>query len=110
VDVTNLGPAAWPAVGPAGGLYRVAETYRWRDAGGHILTNRRGNRARPDGDVPPGATTRVDVPLAPPAEAGRYVLELDLVEEGVTWFADAGYPPLFLPLEIAQADGRPGVP
>jgi hypothetical protein len=103
VDVTNLGPASWPALGPGPGLYRVGLAYRWLTDDGRPLSGRGRNRFRPEGDVPPGATTRVNVILLPPTEPGRYVLELDLVEEGVTWFADAGNPPLRLPVEIAPA-------
>ena len=48
----------------------------------------------------PGQSCRAAVRVRPPAAAGRYVLEIDLVEEGVTWFSAAGAPPLRLPAAV----------
>jgi N-acetyl-anhydromuramyl-L-alanine amidase AmpD len=45
-------------------------------------------------DVPPGATVAVDARIALPAAPGNYTLELDLVQEGVTWFKEQDSPVL----------------
>ena len=44
--------------------------------------------------VPPGESCAVTMRVRAPANAGRYVLEIDLVEEGVSWFTRAGTRPL----------------
>jgi hypothetical protein len=41
-------------------------------------------------DVAPGETLALDVSFKAPSEAGRYVVELDMVDEGITWFAARG--------------------
>jgi hypothetical protein len=41
--------------------------------------------------------------FAAPATAGRYLLELDLVEEGVTWFSAAGVAPVRIPFVVDTA-------
>ena len=38
-----------------------------------------------------------------PAEAGDYVLAIDLVKEGVTWFSEAGKP--WHAVRVAVTDG-----
>jgi hypothetical protein len=56
-------------------------------------------------DVPPGgrAELRLDVRL--PERPGRYRLELDMVDEGLEWFADSGSPTLSLELvALARPD------
>lgn len=45
-------------------------------------------------DVEPGSSVRLDLSVTAPATPGAYVLELDLVEEGVTWFKQMGSKPL----------------
>jgi hypothetical protein len=34
----------------------------------------------------PGGTTTLDLQVRAPHDPGEYLLEIDLVEEGVTWF------------------------
>ena len=45
-------------------------------------------------DVPPGETVQFDVRIALPDAPGNYTLELDLVQEGVSWFKEQGSPVL----------------
>jgi SAM-dependent methyltransferase len=44
--------------------------------------------------LPPGESYPVTMRVRTPATAGTYVLEIDLVEEGVSWFTRAGTRPL----------------
>ena len=44
--------------------------------------------------LPPGESCPVTMRVRTPANAGTYVLEIDLVEEGVSWFTRAGTRPL----------------
>ena len=51
----------------------------------------------------PGSTPRLAARLirsATSAESGRFLLEIDLVEEGVTWFSAAGAPALRLRIDV----------
>lgn len=43
-------------------------------------------------DVAPGAQLDLTVAFAAPAEPGDYALELDMVDEGICWFASRGSP------------------
>jgi hypothetical protein len=43
-------------------------------------------------DLGPGEETALEVVATAPDLPGRYLLEVDLVEEGVTWFANRGSP------------------
>jgi SAM-dependent methyltransferase len=48
----------------------------------------------------PGEDCRAAVRVRTPARAGRYLLEIDLVEEGVSWFSAAGVPPLRVDVRV----------
>ncbi|MEZ4737522.1 MAG: N-acetylmuramoyl-L-alanine amidase [Caldilineaceae bacterium] len=62
-------------------------------------------------DVNPGETVGVNMHLALPHEPGNYTLELDLVQEGVTWFKEQQSPVLTrwitveAPAPLPAADG-----
>lgn len=52
------------------------------------------------GDLHPGADRLVELPVHAPAVPGHYELVVDLVHEGVTWFADRQQPAPALRLEV----------
>jgi len=56
-----------------------------------------------DLELAPGETTELTLPLPPIAAAGRYDVEVDLVDEGVKWFQALGSPPLTVSIEVAEA-------
>ena len=51
-------------------------------------------------DVAPGEAAELELRLRLPVEPGRHRLELDLVDEGIAWFADRGSPSLALDLVV----------
>ena len=53
-------------------------------------------RVRLAAAVAPGAAVELDVALDLPDRATRYVLKLDLVDEGICWFEDVGSRPVYL--------------
>jgi hypothetical protein len=57
-------------------------------------------RAPLPADVAPGATVAVEDAFPAPSEPGRYVVELDLVDEGFAWFHDAGATPARFELTV----------
>lgn len=50
--------------------------------------------------VDPGGTLEFDCAIGLPNHTGRYRLVLDLVDEGIQWFADAGSRPLVVELDV----------
>lgn len=98
VSVRNLGDTLWLSEpDPLGGYVMLA---------GH-LHSARGDRVvrgafraplpRP---VPPGESVELQLAVPLPAEVGRYAMELDLVDENVAWFGQAGSPTARLELEV----------
>lgn len=86
VDVENAGDGVWPA-GPDG-WPRVRLAHRWWTGADAVDPGTRGYFTE---RVPPGAVTRVSMPILAPDEPGEYELRIDVLEEFVRWFelADA---------------------
>ncbi len=89
VTVRNLGPAAWPSSDE--GRNPVNLSYHWRGVDGEIVVFD-GARTSLREEVAPRQSRNLEAAVEPPTEAGVYVLEFDLVQEGVAWFADRGSP------------------
>ena len=94
VHVRNTGDTEWPR---RPDVLRLAN--HWLDAGGTTVEQDSGREPLPR-EVAPGATIDLTLHVPVPARPGRHVLELDLVHEGITWFADRGSPTLTAPVEI----------
>lgn len=94
----NLGFLPWASHGDA----PVHASYHWRHERGSLAVadGRRTPLAAP---VPPGGEATTNLVVEAPPSAGRYVLEIDLVHEGVTWFSEAGQPTLEVPITVGPA-------
>ena len=86
--VKNMGTVAWPA-GVPGGKYRVTLGNHWLDKNGNTVVLDDGRADLPH-DVKPGEEVELTLPVKAPKAAGDYVLELDMVHEGITWFTAHG--------------------
>jgi len=98
VRVRNDGDAAWPT----GQRVRLAD--HWIDAREEmaVVDDARSELPR---EVAPGEEIELALPVTAPSVPGRYQLELDMVQDGVGWFAQRGSPTLRVPVEV-----RPGSP
>ena len=71
----------------------------WRDAGGTMIQRDDGRTALP-APFNPGQEVQVTLLANVPKARGEYLLELDLVQEEVSWFADKGSSTLSLPCTV----------
>ena len=94
--VKNLGSAVWPAVGTKDFRYQINMGNHW------VLDGIRSedNRAVMSGDLPPGGETDMKMTVKAPQKPGDYILEIDMVHEGVTWFKERGAQPLSLQVRV----------
>ena len=99
--VKNLGDSTWTAVGNKEGRYQVNIGNRWLKTDTNEVNGLDGRTGMP-ADLPPG--NEVELPLAvnAPQAPGDYILEVDMVHEGVTWFYERGATPLRLQVRVTR--------
>jgi hypothetical protein len=91
VIARNVGGAAWPAVGDEAGRYAVSLRQRWMKSDESLVVKEGSaasvhfdeGAARIPFEMEPGDTAGLTLELAAPDAPGEYVLELDMVQEGV---------------------------
>jgi len=76
-------------------------SYRWLDAHGAIEV-RDGLRTALIKTVGPGEECRSELRILSPARPGKYILAIDLVHEGKTWYSEAGNPSLRIRMSIKK--------
>src|SRR5206468_10527658 len=81
VLVRNAGSESLPW---GGGPPNVRASYHWLTPAGDVVVAE-GHRTPLPASVPPGGDGIVPVQVLAPAEPGEYILEFDLVHEGVRW-------------------------
>lgn len=96
VVVKNASGVQWWARGGAvnnrsDNAFYLAAGNRWLGPDGKLVTNMDG-RYGLDKDLRPGEQTEVPLAITAPKEPGEYTLEVDLVQEQVSWFSDKGSP------------------
>jgi hypothetical protein len=96
VKIRNLGAMMWSSEG----THPIALSYHWGDprSGGFVVWD--GVRTRLPLEVPPGSELGLNAHIRAPGVIGRYVLHLDMVQEGATWFSLQGSPALRIPAEV----------
>ncbi len=100
VRATNIGNTRWLRAAPDVGQVML---------GAHLLDGQRRllvlDHARTPlaRDLPPLESIEIESALAAPATPGRYLIEIDLVAEGVAWFGPLGSPTVGFELEVEPA-------
>jgi SAM-dependent methyltransferase len=88
VRVENASAQTWPAAG-VDGWFLVTVGNHWAKRDGRPILFDDG-RANLPHDLRPGDCVTVELQPTGPPRAGTYRIEVDLVQEGVAWFADRG--------------------
>nr|MBA3240949.1 hypothetical protein [Acidobacteriota bacterium] len=102
VLVKNAGRAVWPSLGGAGQNFRLFLGNHWLDAGGvRVLVNDDGRSSLPY-DLVPGEEIELLLTVTAPRAAGEYVLEVDMLQEGMSWFGLKGSDTLRLRLRVEE--------
>jgi hypothetical protein len=100
VKVKNASDTLWIVYGSGeGNKYRVAVGNSWLDNKGQLLTNMDGRYGLPS-NLGPGRDVEVPLAITAPDKPGDYVLQLDMVQEGVTWFHEKGSPVLKVNVKV----------
>jgi SAM-dependent methyltransferase len=94
VHVKNVSEVVWPTVYLGN---------HWLKANGDKLVNDDG-RTMLAPAVKPREEVAVKLTVKTPEQAGSYLMELDVVQEGVTWFKDKGSPTTIVPSRIRPAE------
>lgn len=108
VKVRNLSGVVWPALGEKDtGQFEIHLGNHWLDQGGVMLVQDDGRAALPK-DLSPDLTETLSLAVKAPSKPGAYILELDMVQEHVAWFADRGSTTLRLPTRVVEVAGSAG--
>jgi hypothetical protein len=79
----------WFASERSGGDFRLSVGNHWLDQDGDSVVNDDG-RAALSNDVVPGGIVTMPLTINAPRRPGEYLLEVDMVQEGASWFALKG--------------------
>lgn len=107
LTVTNESAALWHQHIPSGRHLCVAN--HWLDEHGVPVVPDDG-RARLPHDLAPGQSGEVTLTVTAPSQPGRYLLEVDLVQERIAWFAQRGSSTARVPLEVLPARPKADLP
>jgi glycosyltransferase involved in cell wall biosynthesis len=87
--IRNCGDAVWPALGLENGTFQINLGDRWADRLGRRIVENDARAALPH-DLAPGEEVIVPIIVHAPDLPGEYRLELDMVQEDVSWFEFEG--------------------
>lgn len=97
VRVENQSAASWPAFEKSG----LTLANSWYNLNGECLQRLDAVAELPH-DLLSGEKIKIELVVTMPKTAGVYQLQLDLVEQGITWFAEKGSIPAMMKVHIAD--------
>lgn len=100
VVVKNASDYLWPGRGDPSGKFYLNAGNIWLYPGTYELVNNLDGRTTIPHDVYPGEEIQLPLQITAPPIAGEYVLEIDMVQEGVGWFKDKGSTPLRIKVRV----------
>lgn len=89
VRVRNTGDNVWPGCERSAGQFQIYLGSHWLNANGQVASKEEGRSPLP-ADLAPGRETELSFGVDAPAQPGDYFLEVDMLQENVTWFGTKG--------------------
>ena len=102
VRVKNDSKTVWLAQDRTGGPFQVSLGDHWLDKDGRMIIHDDGRSAVLD-EIAPGQEVEMPLAVNAPKTPGEYVLEIDMVQEGVSWFGVRGSPTVRLRMKVDQS-------
>jgi hypothetical protein len=99
VKVKNTSESTWLARERSANLYQVSLGNHWLSPNGTTITNDDGRSAVLT-DIQPGGETELSLTITTPRKPGEYLLEVDMLQEGVSWFARKGSQSVRIPVKV----------
>ncbi|HEV2826618.1 MAG TPA: glycosyltransferase family 39 protein [Pyrinomonadaceae bacterium] len=99
VLVKNESNIVWPARERSGGSFQVSAGNHWLDHNGNMLINDDGRAALLQ-DLRPAQEVQLKLTVNAPKKPGSYLLEVDMLQEGVAWFGIRGSPTVRFPVKV----------
>jgi len=106
VTIRNASTTTWPCLGREGGECWIKLGNHWLGANLEPLIHDDA-RANLENDLEPGAAAEIVLNATAPSSPGAYVLELDMVQEAVAWFADRGSRTARMPIRVVGSSKAP---
>jgi hypothetical protein len=105
VRLRNESPLLWPATFTIGeGACSLMVGNHWREGLRRRVVVQDDGRSLLPADVAPGETVEVGLTVTAPLAPGRYVLEIDLVQQDVAWFANHGSKTARAPVRVGPPE------
>jgi len=99
VRIKNLSDSTWPARGQANEAFAVKVGNHWFNEQG-VMVTQDDARASLLFDLPPGQEMELPLTVTAPREPGRYIIQIDMVQELVAWFGSRGSQTLRLSVTV----------
>lgn len=102
VSVENVSSTTWHQ----GPTFPLNVGNHWLAAdGASVVFNDDGRTSLPS-TMAPGQRAELELRILAPSKPGKYVLEIDIVQEGIQWFATAGSQTLRIPVNVKAGRGE----
>ena len=102
IVIKNNSPVIWPSQrGKEGDRNWIRLAYRWYDLSGNPLSVPIERTSLPQ-DLGPQEQVQVMAKVVPPEKPGEYLLEFDMVQEGVEWFKSEKSPACIFKVKVEE--------